>query len=124
MCSTKQKTKSKVPISAATRQNVQQVADELKYYPNAHARRFFKNKAETIGLLIPPPAQIKGLSYTFHESLLAELLSGIEAELTERRYKLMITVVGNGFLKNKEHLDLVLPSQYCNYFNTFASEKI
>ena len=56
-------------ISSRTKQLVRDVADELGYEPNMHARRLASGKSDTIGYVMP--AQDGQLTETF----LGELLS-------------------------------------------------
>lgn len=44
----------KRPVSAATRQRIQHVIDELNYRPNAAARALKEGRTRTLGLVIPP----------------------------------------------------------------------
>ncbi|GHJ12900.1 LacI family DNA-binding transcriptional regulator [Micromonospora sp. AKA38] len=47
----------KRPVSAATRQRIQAVIDELDYRPNASARALKEGRTRTIGLVIPPASR-------------------------------------------------------------------
>jgi DNA-binding LacI/PurR family transcriptional regulator len=45
------------PVSAATRQRIQAVIDEIGYRPNAAARALKEGRTRTLGLVIPPASQ-------------------------------------------------------------------
>ncbi|MBY8871680.1 LacI family transcriptional regulator [Micromonospora sp. PLK6-60] len=47
----------KRPVSAATRQRIQAVIDELDYRPNASARALKEGRTRTLGLVIPPASR-------------------------------------------------------------------
>lgn len=44
----------KRPVSAATKQRIQSVIDELNYRPNAAARALKEGRTRTLGLVVPP----------------------------------------------------------------------
>src|SRR5215469_8521490 len=44
----------KRPVSAATRQRIKSVIDELGYRPNAAARALKEGRTRTLGLVVPP----------------------------------------------------------------------
>ena len=71
-------------ISARTKARVRDVADELGYEPNTHARRLASGKSDTIGYVMPK--QDGQLTETF----LGELMAGMAKTLSGRGWDLMV----------------------------------
>ena len=71
-------------ISARTKARVRDVADELGYAPNTHARRLASGKSDTIGYVMP--MQDGQLTETF----LGELMAGMAKTLAGRGWDLMV----------------------------------
>ena len=71
-------------ISARTKKRVRDVADELGYAPNTHARRLASGKSDTIGYVMP--MQDGQLTETF----LGELMAGMAKTLAGRDWDLMV----------------------------------
>jgi LacI family transcriptional regulator len=67
-------------IGAATRQRVLDVAEELNYHPNAHARHLKKRKTHTIGVFIS----------RFGGSFYEEILEGIHSVILDTDYELLV----------------------------------
>lgn len=73
-------------ISARTKQLVREVADELGYQPNIHARRLALGKSETLGYVMPwQDRQIT-------ESFLSELMAGMARALVTYGWDLTVLV--------------------------------
>src|SRR5690348_14256628 len=68
-------------VSAATRERILAIADEMGFRPNLAARALNGASSRTIGLALCRPAQVLGV-----EPFFMELISGIEAALSERSY--------------------------------------
>ena len=100
-------TATNISISKDTREKILATCEELKFYPNIHARRFFKKKSETIGLIIPPQAKIIAVAHTFTDYNIAAMLSGIEETVTQKGYRLTIMVADEDFINNKKYLKLI-----------------
>ncbi len=67
-------------ISAATRQRVLEIAEELNYHPNAFARHLKKRKTQTIGVFIS----------RFGGSFYEEILEGIHSVILDTDYELLV----------------------------------
>ena len=76
-------------ISSRTKQLVRDVADELGYEPNMHARRLASGKSDTIGYVMP--AQDGQLTETF----LGELIAGLATALAGRSWDLTVLAPNN-----------------------------
>jgi len=96
-----------ISISEQTKKKVLAVCEDLKFQPNIHAHRFFKKKSETVGLIIPPQSQIKGVKHAFTDYNLGELLSGVENAITKRGYRLTVLVADDDFIDAKKHIHLL-----------------
>lgn len=77
-------------VSAATRQRVLAVAEELDWGPNSAARALSGAGTAVVGLVIARPAKTLGI-----EPFFAELTSGIQAALSERGFALQMQIVEN-----------------------------
>lgn len=71
-------------VSDVTRQLVIRTAREMGYSPNRAARQLKRNKAETIGFIIPSS------TLRFDEPLFMEFIAGLGRELTGNRYDLLV----------------------------------
>ena len=70
----------RIPITAETRQRVIEAADQLGYNPHALARSLRSGLTHTVGLLIPDT----------HNPHYMDILSGVEAEVVEQGYYLVL----------------------------------
>ncbi|MEV4382177.1 LacI family DNA-binding transcriptional regulator [Streptosporangium sp. NPDC049644] len=77
-------------VSEATRANILAISKELGWQPNSAARALNGARARTIGLALFRPARTLGM-----EPFFMELISGIETELADRSYALMLQVVAD-----------------------------
>ncbi|MFI6482831.1 LacI family DNA-binding transcriptional regulator [Nonomuraea sp. NPDC050663] len=75
-------------VSEATRRLILQVAEEMNWRPHSAARALVGAKAEAVGLVIARPARTIGV-----EPFFAQLLSGLQAELSSRAVALHLLVV-------------------------------
>ncbi|GAA0646627.1 LacI family DNA-binding transcriptional regulator [Kutzneria viridogrisea] len=75
-------------VSEATRRRILQVAQELDWHPNNAARALSAARAGAIGLVLARPARTLGV-----EPFFFQLISGLQAELSERRIALLLQVV-------------------------------
>ncbi|MEO3814766.1 LacI family DNA-binding transcriptional regulator [Sphaerisporangium sp. B11E5] len=75
-------------VSEAKRAAIKAIAKEIGWRPNSAARALNGAQARTVGLVVCRPARILGM-----EPFFMELISGIEGELSARRYALMLQVV-------------------------------
>jgi LacI family transcriptional regulator len=73
-------------ISARTKQLVREVADELGYQPNMHARRLALGKSETLGYVMPWQDR------QATESFLSELMAGMAKALAAYGWDLTVLV--------------------------------
>ncbi len=64
-------------VSAATRERILAIAQEIGFQPNSAARALTAGKAEAFGLVIDRPARTLGI-----EPFFMQLVSGIQAELS------------------------------------------
>lgn len=71
-------------ISPGTRQLVIQTAHEMGYAPNGAARQLRRQKAETIGFIIPASTQ------RFDEPYFMEFIAGMGDELSGKRFDLLV----------------------------------
>jgi DNA-binding LacI/PurR family transcriptional regulator len=74
-------------VSAATRERILAIADEIGFKPSSAARALSDGKAGAFGLVIDRPARTLGI-----EPYFMQLLSGIQAELTQRHVTLLFTL--------------------------------
>jgi len=77
-------------VSAATRQRILAIADEIGWKPNSAARALSGATANAVGLVLRRPARILGL-----EPFYMEFISGMEGELALRGYALTLQVVAD-----------------------------
>jgi DNA-binding LacI/PurR family transcriptional regulator len=75
-------------VSAATRERVLNVADELGWAPTSAARSLAEAKSNTFGLVLARDPRNLGV-----ESFYMQFLSGLEIELSRRGYSLLLQVV-------------------------------
>lgn len=73
-------------ISPTTRARVKAAAEQLGYRPNSSARRLATGNAEAIGFVLPSG------SVKVSEPILAELVDGLAASLSERQWDLTLSV--------------------------------
>jgi LacI family transcriptional regulator len=71
-------------VADETRQRVIQTAQKMGYSPNRAARQLRKQKAETIGFILPASAQ------RFDEPFFTEFISGLGDELSEQKFDLLV----------------------------------
>jgi DNA-binding LacI/PurR family transcriptional regulator len=74
-------------VSAATRERILAIAQEVGFQPNSAARALTGGKADVFGLVIDRPARTLGI-----EPYFMQLISGIQAELSEHHVTLLFTV--------------------------------
>jgi DNA-binding LacI/PurR family transcriptional regulator len=74
-------------VSAATRERILAIAQEIGFQPNSAARALTAGKAEAFGLIIDRPARTLG-----NEPFFMQLVSGIQVELTRQRVTLLFTM--------------------------------
>lgn len=77
-------------VSAATRQRILAIADEIGWSPNTAARALSGSLAFAIGLPLCRPARTLG-----SEPFFMELVAGLETELSTRSYALTMQVVAD-----------------------------
>jgi DNA-binding LacI/PurR family transcriptional regulator len=77
-------------VSAATRQRIVAIAQEIGFNPNSAARALSGARARAVGLTLNRPARILGIEPWF-----MGLISGFESELSSRSYGLTLQVVGS-----------------------------
>ncbi|HEU5472353.1 MAG TPA: LacI family DNA-binding transcriptional regulator [Actinophytocola sp.] len=77
-------------VSSDTRQRILAIAEEIGWRPNSAARALSGAAANAIGLAIRRPARVLGI-----EPFFMELVSGMEAVLSEAGSALMLQVVGD-----------------------------
>jgi DNA-binding LacI/PurR family transcriptional regulator len=75
-------------VSPATRARVRAIADEIGFRPHRAARALKDAATMTVGMGFCRPARVLGV-----EPFFMELISGIEAELADRSYALMLQVL-------------------------------
>ncbi|OQX65084.1 MAG: hypothetical protein B5M51_01770, partial [Anaerolinea sp. 4484_236] len=82
-------------IAKSTQERVKEVAGEMGYHPNIAARRLQKQKADTIGFIIPTHGP------RFADPFFTELLTGIGNEAAEQNYDLLVSTraAGSGEMK-------------------------
>jgi DNA-binding LacI/PurR family transcriptional regulator len=74
-------------VSAATRERILAIAQEIGFQPNSAARALTAGKAEAFGLIIDRPARTLGI-----EPFFMQLISGIQAELAGQHVTLLFTM--------------------------------
>ena len=74
-------------VSEATRRRVLEVAAEFGWHPSSAARALSDGKAGVLGLIIDRPARTLGI-----EAFFMQLISGIEAALSDRSIGLLLQV--------------------------------
>ena len=67
-------------VSAATRERIVSIADELGWYPNRAARALSGARADACGLVLARPARTLAL-----EPFFMEFIAGVESELARSR---------------------------------------
>ncbi len=79
-------------VSAATRERILAIAQEVGFQPNSAAKALTAGRVGTFGLIIDRPARTLGI-----EPFFMQLLSGIQADLTQHHVTLQFsTVEGSG----------------------------
>ncbi len=76
-------------VAEQTRQSVINTARKLGYTPNRAARQLRRQKAETIGFILPAGAQ------HFSEPFFTEFIAGLGNELSSRNYDLLVSAVAS-----------------------------
>jgi len=71
-------------VSAATRQRILKVAEEMSYSPNELAKALAENKTRLLGLVVPMRDPI------FFNLFIAQTLAGIQSTLMRRGYNLLV----------------------------------
>lgn len=74
-------------ISAATRERILAIAEEIGFQPSSAARALTAGRAGAFGLVIDRPARTLGI-----EPFFMQLVSGIQAELAGRQVTLQLTM--------------------------------
>lgn len=77
-------------ISAATRERILAIADEVGFQPSSAARALTAGKSGVFGLVIDRPARTLGI-----EPFFMQLVSGIQAELAAHQATLQFTMTEN-----------------------------
>lgn len=77
-------------VSAATRERILAIAQEIGFNPNSAARALSGAAAQAVGLTLCRPARTLRF-----EPFFMELISGVEAELSARSYALTLQVVSD-----------------------------
>ena len=72
-------------VADRTRALVIETADKMGYVPNRAARQLRRQKAETIGFILP------SISKRFNEPFFTEFISGLGDELASRNLDLLIS---------------------------------
>jgi DNA-binding LacI/PurR family transcriptional regulator len=75
-------------VSAATREKIVSIADELGWYPNRAARALSAARADACGLVLARPARTLAL-----EPFFMEFIAGVESELARQSMALTIQLV-------------------------------
>jgi LacI family transcriptional regulator len=76
-------------VAEETRQQVIETARRLGYTPNRAARQLRRQKAETVGYILPAGAQ------HFAEPFFTEFIAGLGNELAPRNYDLLVSAVAS-----------------------------
>lgn len=71
-------------VSAAKREEIQRIAEELSYTPNELAKALAEQRTRLLGLMVPLRDPI------FFNHFIAQALSGIQATLMRRGYNLLV----------------------------------
>lgn len=71
-------------VSAAKREEIQRIAEELSYAPNELAKALAEKRTRLLGLMVPLRDPI------FFNHFIAQALSGIQATLMRRGYNLLV----------------------------------
>ncbi|MEX1281102.1 MAG: LacI family DNA-binding transcriptional regulator [Acidimicrobiia bacterium] len=87
-------------VSPATRAKVEQVAEELQYVPDPYAARLGTVGGQTVLVAVPVPGQ------WFY----AQVVTGVEAMVSERGYDLQLHVVGDD-AQRRHFIEDILPGQ-------------
>jgi DNA-binding LacI/PurR family transcriptional regulator len=74
-------------VSAATRERILAIAEEIGFQPSSAARALTAGRAGAFGLVIDRPARTLGI-----EPFFMQLISGIQAELTQHHVTLLFTM--------------------------------
>jgi DNA-binding LacI/PurR family transcriptional regulator len=74
-------------VSAATRERILAIADEVGFKPSSAARALSDGRSGVFGLIIDKPARTLGI-----EPYFMQLISGIQAELSQRHVTLLFTL--------------------------------
>jgi DNA-binding LacI/PurR family transcriptional regulator len=74
-------------VSAATRERILAIAEELGFQPSSAARALSDGRAGAFGLVIDRPARLLGI-----EPFFMQLISGIQAELSGNHVTLLFTL--------------------------------
>ena len=74
-------------VSAATRERILAIAEEVGFQPSSAARALSDGRAGAFGLVIDRPARLLGI-----EPFFMQLISGIQAELSGRHVTLLFTL--------------------------------
>lgn len=77
-------------VSSATRQRIQDIADEIGWRPSIAARALSASRAHAVGLVIVRPPTTIGA-----EPFYMRLVAGIEGELSRRRIALLLQLVSD-----------------------------
>ena len=89
-------------VSDATRLRIAASAEALGWRPSARARALSESRARAIGLIIArPPFQLGS------DPFFAQLLAGVEAELAEAGYVLVLSVVSDPVVEEATYRRLV-----------------
>ena len=76
-------------IAEQTKELVRNLADEMGYQPNIHARRLASGKADTVAFVMPP------LNDQLNNSFFSELMTGMASALNKRGWDLQILAPNN-----------------------------
>jgi DNA-binding LacI/PurR family transcriptional regulator len=74
-------------VSAATRERILAIADEIGFQPNSAARALTAGRAGAFGLIIDRPARMLGI-----EPFFMQVISGIQADLTQHHVTLQFSM--------------------------------
>ena len=72
-------------VAEETRELVIETANRMGYAPNRAARQLRRQKAETVGFIIP------AISKRFSEPFFTEFISGMGEELSDQNYDLLVS---------------------------------
>jgi DNA-binding LacI/PurR family transcriptional regulator len=75
-------------ISAETSRKVKEIMDQLGYHPNVMAKSLVSKTTQTLGILLPRPAEELFLNFFF-----GELIRGIVTQATRAGYDMLMTTV-------------------------------